>query len=67
MREGGAAPATVGIIAGEIVVGLSRGQIEHPAPTLELRADDLFGDSNRTDRVHRSSFRATFPRYETAR
>jgi pseudouridine-5'-phosphate glycosidase len=27
----GAAPATVGVIAGEIVVGLSRGQIEHLA------------------------------------
>ena len=29
VRAHGATPATVGIIAGEIVVGLSRGQIEH--------------------------------------
>ena len=36
MREGGAVPATVGIIAGEIVVGLSHARIEHLATAREL-------------------------------
>ena len=36
VREGGATPATIGIIAGEIIVGLSAAQIEHlaTAPTV---------------------------------
>lgn len=33
----GARPATVGVIAGEIVVGLSRGQIEHLATAADVR------------------------------
>ena len=37
VREGGATPATVGIIAGEIVVGLSRDQIEHLATAPNVR------------------------------
>ena len=37
VREAGAAPATVGVIAGEIVVGLSRGQIEHLATAPGVR------------------------------
>jgi pseudouridine-5'-phosphate glycosidase len=37
VREAGAAPATVGIIAGEIVVGLSRDQIEHLATAPGVR------------------------------
>ena len=37
VREGGAAPATVGIIAGEIVVGLSHAQIEHLATAPNVR------------------------------
>ena len=36
VREGGATPATVGIIAGEIVVGLSHARIEHLATAREL-------------------------------
>ena len=37
VREGGATPATVGIIAGEIVVGLSAAQIEHLATAPNVR------------------------------
>ena len=37
VREGGATPATVGIIAGEIVVGLSHAQIEHLATAPNVR------------------------------
>ncbi|MGC8779906.1 MAG: pseudouridine-5'-phosphate glycosidase [Anaerolineae bacterium] len=37
VREHGAVPATVGIIAGEIVVGLSRAQIEHLATAANVR------------------------------
>ncbi len=37
VRAHGAVPATVGIIAGEIVVGLSRGQIEHLATAQGVR------------------------------
>jgi len=37
VREQGAEPATVGIIAGEIVVGLSRPQIEHLATAAGVR------------------------------
>ena len=37
VRAGGAAPATIGIIAGEIVVGLDRGQIEHLATAPDVR------------------------------
>jgi len=37
VREGGATPATVGIISGEIVVGLSAAQIEHLATAPNVR------------------------------
>ena len=37
VREGGAEPATVGIIAGEIIVGLSHAQIEHLATAQGVR------------------------------
>ena len=37
VRAGGAAPATIGIIAGKIVVGLDRGQIEHLATAPGVR------------------------------
>ena len=37
VRAGGAAPATIGIIAGTIVVGLDRGQIEHLATAPGVR------------------------------
>jgi pseudouridine-5'-phosphate glycosidase len=37
VRAAGAAPATVGVIAGEIVVGLDRGQIEHLATAQGVR------------------------------
>ncbi len=37
VAEHGATPATIGIIAGEIVVGLSRGQIEHLATAPDVR------------------------------
>jgi pseudouridine-5'-phosphate glycosidase len=37
VREGGATPATVGIIAGEIIVGLSAAQIEHLATAQGVR------------------------------
>lgn len=37
VREHGAEPATVGIIAGEIVVGLTRAQIEHLATAANVR------------------------------
>ena len=37
VRAGGAAPATIGIIAGEIIVGLDRGQIEHLATAPGVR------------------------------
>ncbi|MBM4461098.1 MAG: pseudouridine-5'-phosphate glycosidase [Chloroflexi bacterium] len=37
VREAGAEPATVGVIAGEIIVGLSREQIEHLAITPNVR------------------------------
>ena len=37
VRGGGATPATVGIIAGEIIVGLSRDQIEHLATAPNVR------------------------------
>jgi len=37
VRANGAAPATVGVIAGEIVVGLSREQIEHLATAHDVR------------------------------
>ncbi len=37
VRAGGAAPATIGIIQGEIVVGLDRGQIEHLATARDVR------------------------------
>ncbi len=37
IRERGARPATIGIIAGEIVVGLSRAQIEHLATAPDVR------------------------------
>jgi pseudouridylate synthase len=37
VREGGAAPATFGIIAGEIIVGLSHAQIEHLATAHGVR------------------------------
>jgi pseudouridine-5'-phosphate glycosidase len=36
VRDHGATPATVGIIAGEIIVGLDRGQIEHLATAQEV-------------------------------
>ncbi len=37
VRDHGAQPATIGIIAGEIVVGLDRGQIEHLATARDVR------------------------------
>ena len=37
VRAGGASPATIGIIAGKIVVGLDRGQIEHLATAQGVR------------------------------
>ena len=37
VRAAGAAPATIGIIAGKIVVGLDRGQIEHLATAQGVR------------------------------
>ena len=37
IRGHGAAPATIGVIAGEIVVGLDRGQIEHLATARDVR------------------------------
>jgi pseudouridine-5'-phosphate glycosidase len=37
VRAGGATPATIGIIGGEIVVGLDRGQIEHLATAKGVR------------------------------
>lgn len=37
VRAGGATPATVGIIGGEVIVGLDRGQIEHLATAQEVR------------------------------
>jgi hypothetical protein len=37
VRAGGASPATIGIIAGRIVVGLDRGQIEHLATAQGVR------------------------------
>jgi pseudouridine-5'-phosphate glycosidase len=37
VRAGGARPATIGIIGGEIVVGLDRGQIEHLATAADVR------------------------------
>ncbi len=37
VREEGAEPATVGVIAGEIIVGLSRPQIEHLATAANVR------------------------------
>lgn len=37
VRAGGAIPATIGIIGGEIVVGLDRGQIEHLATARGVR------------------------------
>jgi len=39
VRAAGATPATVGIIAGEIVVGLSREQIEHLATARDVRKE----------------------------
>lgn len=37
IRAGGARPATIGIIGGEIIVGLDRGQIEHLATAQDVR------------------------------
>ncbi len=37
VRAGGAAPVTIGIIGGEIVIGLDRGQIEHLATAKGVR------------------------------
>ena len=37
VRAGGATPATIGIIGGEIIVGLNRGQIEHLATAQGVR------------------------------
>lgn len=37
VREHGAAPATIGFIRGELVVGLDRGQIEHLATAADVR------------------------------
>jgi len=37
VRAGGAAPATIGIIQGEIIVGLNRSQIEHLATAPDVR------------------------------
>src|SRR5512139_1225521 len=37
VRAGGATPATIGIIAGKIIVGLNRAQIEHLATAQGIR------------------------------
>jgi pseudouridine-5'-phosphate glycosidase len=63
VREAGAAPATVGIIAGEIVVGLSRGQIEHLATAPGVR----MGSQNRSQSSQRRFDRKGLPAYNAYR